>query len=284
MRNLALLLSILTFISGAPRALAQLEVSISLGRDNYVSLENIEATVTVKNTVGKDVVLGGKGGASWLNFQIHNSNGVHVTAIRAPILEPLMIRNGQSLKKKFSLDRHYYLSDSGSYIVRAAAWFPDLEKHLVSQPKRFTVQSPRTPKWQEVFAVPDAGGYRRFQVSTFDDTNKSLVCLSVLDEETKMVMSRSALGPVILEKDIQPALDNRKHLHLVYLSTPGLYVYQQMDPTGRIIDLKYFQAEKSAPKLVKNPDGSVDIAGGTPFDPNAPPKDDGIRKLSDRPR
>ena len=283
MRNLAFFLSLLVFFSAAPQAPAQLEVSLSLGRDNYVSLESIEATVTVKNTVGKDVVLGGQGGSSWLNFQIHNSAGVHVTAIRAPILQPMMIRNGQSLKKKFPLDRHFYLSDSGSYIVRASAWFPDLEKYIYSGPKRFTVQPARSPKWQEVFAVPDARGYRRFQVSTFDDTNKSLVCLSVVDEETKMVMSRNALGPVILEKEIQPALDNRKHLHLIYLSTPGLYVYQQMDPTGRIVELKYFHAKKGAPKLVKNPDGSVEINGGTLFDPNAAPKDDGFRKLTDRP-
>jgi hypothetical protein len=283
MRYLTAILGFCLLAAAAPRAAAQLEVTLSIPRDTFVSLEAIEATVTIKNDVGKDVVLGGKGGNSWLNFQIHDTAGIAVSPIRVPIVQPMVLRQGQSLQRKFQLERHFFLSDSGTYVIRAAAWFPDLEKHVYSRPGRFTVQQPRTPRWQEVFAVPGQRGYRRFQVFTFDDTTKSYVCLSVVDEETKMVMSRTALGSVLTDKEVQPALDDRKNLHLIYRSTPTLFVYQQIDPSGRISDLKYFLASKGTPKLIKNFDNTVSIVGGTLFDPNAPPKPDPFRKLSDRP-
>lgn len=281
MRVLTALLSLLAFL--VPHASAQLDVTLSLERDNYVSLETIEATVTIKNGVGKDVVLGGQGGNSWLNFQIHDTSGSPANPIRPVQVQPMVLRNGESLQRKFQLDRHFYLSESGTYIIRAAAYFPDLEKYNYSRPLRFNVQQPRPARWQEVFAIPGERGYRRFQVFTFNDTKKSFVCLSVVDEETKMVMSRTALGSVIVEKEVQPALDASKHLHLIYMGTPMLYVYQQIDPAGRITDRKYYLASKGAPKLNKNSDGSVSIQGGSVYDPLLAPKSKPFRKLSDRP-
>ncbi len=283
MRALPAFLCLSALVGLVSRASAQLEINLSFERDNYVSLETIEATVTIKNVVGKDVVLGGPGGTPWLNFQVHDSSGAPASPIRPVSVQPMVLRNGQTLERKFELDRHFYLSESGAYIVRAAAYFPELEKYNTSRPMRFNVQQPRPPKWQEVFAVPDGRGYRRFQVFTFNDTTKSYVALSVIDEETKMVMSRTALGTVITEKEVQPALDRNKHLHIVYMGTPTLYVYQQMNAAGNITDRKYFLASKGAPKLIKDPDGSVSILGGTIFDPDAQPKRDPFRKLSDRP-
>jgi hypothetical protein len=283
MRALSTFFGLLALIVAAPLAVAQLEVSLSLERGNYVSLEAIEATVTVKNSVGKDVVLGGPGGNPWLNFQIHDTSGALANPIRAVNVQPMVLRNGESLQRKFQLDRLYYLSESGTYIIRAAAYFPELEKYNLSRPHRFNVQQPRPAKWQEVFAVPGGRGYRRFQIFTFNDTTKAYVCLSVIDEETKMVMSRTALGSVMVEKEIQPALDRNKHLHIVYLGTPTLYVYQQVDPVGNITDRKYYLAAKGVPKLIKNPDGSVLISGGSIYDPSLQPKGDSFRKLSDRP-
>ena len=98
-----------------------------------------------------------------------------------------------------------------------------------------------------------------------------------------MVMSRTALGTVMTEKDVQPALDENKHLHLIYMSTPTLYVYQQVSPAGNITDRKYYLASKGAPKLIKAANGAVSIEGGFVYDPSLQPKGDPFRKMSERP-
>lgn len=283
MRALSAIFCILGLAALVGRASAQLEVNLTFERDNYVSLETIEATVTIKNSVGKDVVLGGPGGSSWLNFQITDTSGAPANPIRGVSVPNMVVRNGESLQRKFPLQRFFYLSESGTYIVRAAAYFPELEKFNTSRPVRFNVQQPRPPKWQEVFAIPGERGYRRFQVFTFNDTTKSYVCLSVIDEGTKMVMSRTALGSVMVEKDVQPALDPQKNLHLIYMSTPTMYVYQQVSPSGNITERKFYLASKGAPKLVKTADGSVMIEGGMVYDPSLQPRGDPFRKMSERP-
>ena len=283
MSALSTLFRFLGFAALVCPAAAQLEVTLSFERDNYVSLETIEATVTVKNSVGKDVVLGGPGGNPWLNFQITDTSGAPANPIRQVVVPNMVVRNGESLQRKFPLERFFYLSESGTYIVRAAAYFPELEKFNLSRPVRFNVQQPRPPRWQEVFAIPGERGYRRFQVFTFNDTTKSYVCLSVIDEESKMVMSRTALGTVMTEKEVQPALDASKHLHLIYMSTPTMYVYQQINPSGNITDRRYYVAAKGAPKLIKAASGDVVIEGGTVFDPSQQPKSDPFRKMSERP-
>ncbi len=283
MRAFSALLCLLGFAAFASRAAAQLEVSLSFERDNYVSLETIEATVTIKNSVGKDVVLGGPGGSSWLNFTVTDTSGAPANPIRPVMVPNMVVRNGESLQRKFPLERFFYLSESGTYVVKAAAYFPELEKFNLSRPMRFNVQQPRPPKWQEIFAIPGERGYRRFQVFTFNDTTKSYVCLSVVDEDTKMVMSRTALGTVMVEKEVQPALDASKHLHLIYMSSPTMYVYQQINPAGNVTDRKFYLASKGAPKLVKTAGGEVAIEGGTLYDPSRQPKGDPFRKMSERP-
>ncbi|MDB6132597.1 MAG: hypothetical protein JWM59_840 [Verrucomicrobiales bacterium] len=271
-----------------PSASAQLKVELSMDRDSYVSLETITATVTVTNNVGKDVVLGGPSETSWLDFQISTSAGEPVSPLRPVAVAPLMIRNGESLKRKFSLDKHYYLSDSGKYLLRAAAYFPELQKYNLSPPKAFMVQEPRRATWEEVFSVPDTagvpGGYRKYQLFTVNDLDKSWIYYSLIDETNQLVLSRAPLGEFVPDRVLQPVVDRNKRLNLIYQSTPSLYTYQQLDPGGQVTALKFYSVSKGIPKLIKEADGATAIMGGAIYDPAAEArKKTAVRKLSDRP-
>lgn len=286
-----LLLILCGFLSAVllPQAAhAQLQVELKLDRENYISLEKITATVTVTNNVGKDVVLGGPSETSWLNFQIHDSRGEPVSPLRPVPVSPLILRNGESVKRDFSLDKHYYLSETANYIVRAAAYFPELQKFNVSSPRGFTVQPPRRPSWEEVFSVPASagvpGGYRKYQIFTFNDVTKSYLYCSLIDETNQMVLSRQPLGEIVPDRVLQPVVDRNKRLNLVYQTTTSLYTYQQVDPAGAVTSQKYYTAAKGAPKLVKEADGATAILGGSIFDPKAAAREaNRIRKLTDRP-
>lgn len=289
MRPLLLILcGFLTTVLLPQTAHAQLQVDLKLDRENYISLEKITATVTVTNNVGKDVVLGGPSETSWLNFQIHDSHGEPVSPLRPVPVSPLMLRNGESVKREFSLDTHYYLSDTANYIVRAAAYFPELQKFNVSTPKGFTVQPPRRPSWEEVFSVPASagvpGGYRKYQIFTFNDVTKSYLYCTLIDETNQMVLSRRPLGEIVPDRVLQPVVDRNKRLNLVYQTSPSLYTYQQVDPGGSVTSEKFYVASKGAPKLIKEADGATAILGGVAFDPKAAArKQDAFRRLTDRP-
>lgn len=286
---------LLLFLCGSISALlqtsasAQLKLELSLERQNYISLEAIQATVTVTNNVGKNVVLGGPSETSWLNFQIKNTHGDPVSSLRPLPVAPLLLRNGESVKRTFSLDQHYYLSDTDNYIVSAAAYFPELQKYNVSSPVRFGVQPPRRTLWEEVFSVPESAGvpagYRRFQIFIFNDVEKSYLYFSLLDEATKLVIHRAPLGTVVPDRDVQRIVDRNKRLNVIYQASPSIYTYQQIDAGASITATKYYLGSKGRPKLVNEPDGATAILGGMVFDPEAQKQadKDSFRKLSDRP-
>ena len=64
-----------------PPVRAQLDVSLATERTNYVAYEPIIVTVTVTNTSGNDVVLGGPANGSWLNFLVTSDNSRVVTPL-----------------------------------------------------------------------------------------------------------------------------------------------------------------------------------------------------------
>ena len=49
----------------APRAVAQLQVTLELNRDRFVAFEPIQVTVTIANRAGKDVILGDASVRKW---------------------------------------------------------------------------------------------------------------------------------------------------------------------------------------------------------------------------
>ena len=82
MRSLLLFLTLFTL-----RLHAQLDIALSLERENLAEGEPIRATVTVTNTTGRDIVLNGPTAGSWLNFLIRDGRGQPSTAT-----EPLPVR------------------------------------------------------------------------------------------------------------------------------------------------------------------------------------------------
>jgi hypothetical protein len=273
---------------------AQLTVTVGLERTNYVAYEPLLATVTVTNTSGNDVVLGGPNNSSWLNFLITGDNGRAVTAISNPDADAIMCRAGQSLQRRFNLPRLFHLADSGTYVVKASVYFPDLQRWIPSRPSRFTVVQAPKPRWEQSFALPRghrmAGKYRRYQLINFHDTDRSYLYVRIVDESTGMFMATFRVSSLVPDRDIQPALDGNQNLHVLCLGSPTVWVHHVVDPDGKLLGQSetYRQKSKaSPPQLVTQPTGECVVLGGSVYDPTErPPPAPGdavVRRLSDRP-
>lgn len=284
-RHLFLFALLLAAVAGCGAASAQLQVDLKMERKNFVSLEPISATVTVTNTVGKDVVLGGPGRAGWLTFEVTDNTGP-VSVLRPVDAPPIMIRSGEALTRKFDLSRHFYLSNSGTYMVKAITYFPELQRFNNSRPLRITVQEPRPPRWEDTFVVPrgfsSAGKYRRYQISTFHDTEKTFLYLTIFDEETRSVLSRMPVSSVMMSREFQPLLDADKNINLLFLGSPTVWVYAKLNPDGALVQQRFYKNE-GAPRLVADVDGQAMVSGGFIYDPTVKPLAKPFRKLSDRP-
>jgi hypothetical protein len=276
----------------APLARAQLDVRIELERQNYVSYEPMMVQVTVTNTSGNDVVLGGPNNSSWVNFLVFSENGRPVTGIANPGADAIICRAGQSLQRKFNLPRHFHLIESGFYVVKASAYFPDLQRWINSNPSRFTINQAPRPQWQRSFALPPGhrmeGKYRKYQLFTFHDKDRSYLYVRMVDESTGMILMTHRLNSISPDRQLQAEVDASQNLHILCLGSPMVWAYHSIDPDGKILKRQFFRQGQGTPQLVKQNSGEVMTLGGTNYDPTekpaVPPGGAAvIRRLSDRP-
>ena len=275
-----------------PQVRAQLNVSVEVERTNFVAYEPLFVTVTVTNTSGNDVVLGGPNNNSWLNFLVVSENGRPVTGIANPDADAIVCRNGQSLQRKFNLPRHFHLIDSGIYVVKASVYFPALQRWINSHPVRFTINQAPRPKWERSFALPAghkmAGKYRKYQLFTFHDKDRSYLYVRLVDESTGMFLLTTRLSSIAPDRELQQTVDAQQNLHLLCLGSPRVWAYQSIDPDGKLLTQRFFSQGKGEPQLVTQTSGAVMVLGGTSYDPTekpATPPGGGavIHRLSERP-
>ena len=289
--NASARLFFLLLVLAVPHVRAQLTVTAAVERTNYVSYEPVHITVTVTNTTGNDIVLGGPNNTTWMNFVITADNGRQVTAIDSPNADAVICRAGQSLQKRFNLPRYFHLIDSGAYIVKASAYFADLQRWVSSRPVRLTINQAAKPRWERTIALPPghklAGKYRRYQLINFHDTDRSYLYVRIIDESTGMFIATYRLSSLEPGHDIQPAIDRSQNLHVLCLGSPMVWAHQSLDPDGTVLTQKFFRQGQGAPQLVTQASGEVMVMGGTTYDPlekpATPAGSDVIRKLSDRP-
>ena len=287
MRTIFFYITIIVSALHTQQAAAQLEVSLAFERFNFVSGEKMEATVAIRNTGGRDTVLGGPNGTAWANFLIRSEDGQLVTSINEPASKPIMCRTGERIERRFNLPQYFYLAKTGTYTVKALVYFPPLQRWIQSRPVRFTVQPPSQAKWAHSFSLPDghrmAGTFRRYQLFHFHDTQKTYLFLGIKDESSGLSITTQALSTIILNRDMQPAVDSSQNLHVLYLGSPTVWVYQSIDPDGKILSQKFYQAGKATPQLLNMDNGDVMVSGGTIYDPTVKQPGPTFRRLSDRP-
>ncbi len=282
MRSLLILLLIFSSL----QLHAQLNIELSMERPNYAAGEAVRATITVTNTTGQDIVLGGPAGGPWLDFVIRET-GVQVTNTQNLPVSPIIAKAGQAVQRSFRLDQHYFLKDAGSFIVRANVYLSIFDRWVASRPASFNLRPLTKPRWVRTFSMPaghpQSGQFRRYEVHTFMDLQKTWLIIRVMDEATNSPLFVNRLSQILTTRDIQPALDPGGNLHLFFLGSPTLWVYLSLTPEGRVQKQQLYKYGKGNPSLVTNPDGTIYVGGGATYDPNERPPALQFRKLSDRP-
>ena len=265
---------------------AQLAVTVTAERTNFIAYEPLYLTVTVTNTGGRDIVLGGPRNSSWLNFLVMSERGEPVTAITDPGAEPLMCRAGQAIQRRYNLPRYFHLTGSGGYVVKASAYHSDLQRWINSRPVRFTIQQAPRPRWEKSFALPSghrlSGKYRRYQLFNFHDTDKSYLFVRIVDESTGAFLVTQPMNTLVPDRDVQIQMDAEQRLHVFSMGSPRIWVYQVMDPDGRVQKQDFYQVKRGSPKLNLSDAGTVTVSGAEPYEAESP-KRDKFRGTGDRP-
>ena len=291
-------LTLLGFTFLAPWSQAQLVVDLTLDKKTYVAYEPIKIQVRVSNRAGRDIVLGGPAGASWLNFDVGTDDGKPILPSGVtPFAASTVLPSGKSVTRHISLGKSYPLGRPRNYRVKANVYFSGTQKFISSRTRIFyVIEANRV--WEQTVGIPKGepggGGYRRYQLLKTRDAKRTQLYVRVSDIQTKKVLATYSLGRFIEVVNPQVTTDGKNRMHVLFLGAPHTYSHKTINYDGQTLTADIYRDEAGTPQLMESSDGSVSVKGGLPFDPSAPnPAVPGtreslesrksIRRLSERP-
>ena len=283
MNRLTLSILLLGMLSTAS---AQLEVGLEMKRNIFMRGEPIEATVTIRNLAGKDVVLRDAEGSQWFGFEIMKGSDTPIGPLEADYKnDPQIVLNGGSIRRTVNLLRLYPISDYGTYTVRAAIFFHETGKFITSAPLRVDISEGRK-LWTQTVGVPGAkegaGDYHVVSLLSFQQPKEMTLYARVEDEKTGVVFGTYPLGRLLGGTTPGHEFDPENTLHVFHMVGPGQYYLSKIGVNGEWLGQTVWQAPKGRAAVRRKEDGRMVIVGATRAVEKVEPGPE-VPRLSDRP-
>jgi len=253
---------------------AQFGVEVKLNKPTFLTYEGVEATVTIANRSGTDVVMGSPTGDSWLSFSVKDPHNNPLAALKVRSDENMIFKAGATISRTISISDIYSFSEYGNYTIAATVYHPPSQQYYTSNHVRATFTDARP--FQEIpygvpAGLPNAGQIRLYSLAILRDEDHTLLYVRLIEERTKLKLATFSLGTIILVSDPQLSLDKDNRLHVLFMVVPHIYAHVCVDTQGKVIKRTYYkEVETNRPKLVAEAGNTIGVDGGVPYDPTIP--------------
>lgn len=284
------LLSILAISLFAVPGMAQINLELKLDRSLYLANEPITGELIVVNMAGRDLIFGDSGGMSWLDFTVTDGRGHLITPVQGVEgARPIVIGAGQTHKHKVTINKRYPMSTIGTYRVKAAVNFPQINR--VFESKTITVQvTEGQPMWSQIVGVPqghpDAGTYREYSLMTYYHGARSkALYFRLKDSDSSLVFRTYPIGDYLALRPPAHAIDSQNQLHVLHMTGPQAYRYTVINIDGEPVRQQtLYEKGANRPELKSNGMGDVTVTGGMSEDEARQPyEEQQFQPLSARP-
>lgn len=271
-----------------PQLRAQFATNLALPKTNFLSLEPMQATVTITNRSGADVVVSGANEANWLTFEITDSVGRTLAPVGVKSEKPFIFKSGTTISEKVTVTDRYGIEELGTYGITATVYHPPSKQYYQSNRVRFNIMDSK-PYWEAPIGVPagyeSAGRIHRYALVIFRDVDTTKLYFRLFDDRSNQKLATYELGPMTSSQEPVAFVDRENKLHAFFLAQPKLYCYVIIAPDGKLKKREYYkELEGNRPAMTSTGEGVVAVAGGQFFDPSAPPPKQGSgRSVSERP-
>ncbi|PTX97284.1 hypothetical protein DB346_19965 [Verrucomicrobia bacterium LW23] len=242
----------------------QLDVQMSLKRNDFMLFEPIIVEVSIKNNGTEDVTLSSNDpDKPWISFLMRDSRGKSVRPDLGAIYPDRVVRaQGPPLRLTLDITPYYMLRDVGEYKIQCAIKVQGMVNHLVTEPaQRFQISEGR-----QLYTVSHRykDALLTYSVMRFSpDLSSTYVYLRVVNEAGNRVLSNTILGDMADTQTPQLLFDNNGNVHVMHVIGVGTYRYSRLNPTGRELQeqLVYKSSQGIPPQIVAH-NGAVVVAGG----------------------
>lgn len=263
-------LSMLALALFASIANAQISVTMKVERDTYLVNEPVTAVVSITNRSGRELFLHskpmGKIAKSWLDFALRRTGEQNLTRYNKGVFRAAKIPPGQTIARRVNLSQLYRISQSGNFTTNALITIDG--QTYRSNPAHFGI-SAGSVMFSQHFGAPNTKyPDREYRVLTFNDGRKTSIYTAVHDRKTKMSLATGRISNALLFKRPQATLDGDNHLHVLFLSTPEIYVHATVDKDGALLASEFYKRGPTGnPSFEPLPDGEIKVRGGILYDP-----------------
>ncbi len=264
-------LTVFSLLAGVARA--QLIVTLDMPKKDFVAHEKIEATVTVANRSGSDVILGGPNGSNWLTFEVLTQNTILSPLSTGMKLRPVVLKNGATMVKELNLGKEYPMGDYGTYKLVASVYYHPLDRYFSSAQKKIEVTKGRT-MWKQGYGIAGSASapatFREFSLMGFRRAEREDLYVGVKDQRSSRVLATYSLGRVLAVGDPRATVDSQNRLHVLHMGAPKVFVHSVVDADGDLVSQEiYKETDLNRPTMMVDNLGVVSVRGGQHIDPNA---------------
>lgn len=270
----------------ATSAQAQIAATLKLAKDQHLAGEPVIALVTITNHAGKELIFSSDGRIQWLDFVIRDSRGNPITPRGRALFGAMKIGPGQTLGREVDLAQCFQLEKPGNFTVSAVIKSPQQNLEGTTTNRVFFNQSSGVLYWsQKVGLARNSGNTREFRILNFSGDTKSQIYAQIEDGHSGHLVRTFLLGDVLMLRKPLSTIDSSQRMHVMFLSTPTMWVHNVIDTDGRLVSRQVHQrGAQGDPQLMTFRDGSVRVANSIPYDAKAVAAERAkTRKASDRP-
>lgn len=274
------------FLAALP-AMAQVQVDISLKRNLYIVYEPVLVTVTVTNLSGNALMLADSGHNKWFGFQLETLDGRPIPPLNGEYSnEPVELGPQQKISRTVNLTPIFPINEFGGYRVKASIYVQQTNKFFTSPSLNFEVTDGRV-MWEKTVGVPDgspgAGSTRTISLLSHRLPQSTQLYIRIEDKQAGIVYCTHQLGRFLTFGNPNVLLDTRNNVHILQNAAPKAFIYSKIGLNGEVLDRKSYNEFSSRPSLRRGSDGSVVVVGGQAYDPSAPPPEQSLPAMHDRP-
>ncbi len=268
-------------------ARAQVQVDISLKRSLYILFEPILVTVTVTNLTGGELSLADSGSNKWFGLQVETADGRPIPPGGGEYVNPpVELGPQQKITRTVNITPIFPLGEFGSFRLKATVFSHQTNRFFNSPSLNFEITEGRV-MWQKTVGVPDgspgAGTLRTISLLSHRLPMSTYLYLRIQDPQAGTVFCTHQLGRFLTFGKPNVLLDEKNRVHILQNVAPKAFVYSAVGLNGEVLDRKSYNEFSSRPALRRGSDGSVVVVGGQAFDPNAPPPEQTLPSIADRP-
>jgi hypothetical protein len=248
---------------GAVTAQAQLRLNLTGTEKFFLAYEPVPVRLEIENFTGTLLALGQEPHTDWLRLRVTTEEGTLVPATAEAMKSPVLdIPAGRQAVVDINVSRFFAAREPGTYFVQAVVNLGPGEE-FTSPYVSFDI-SPGQTIWSQKIGFTSAGKSekRHYRLMKQVRGRYMRLFLRVDDEENQLIYGVYNLGMLVSSDQPSIRIDKDSRLWILHRVAPRTHRCSVYDPMHHKIVDRYFDSSRSAPRLMMDEDGGIEIVGG----------------------